>query len=121
MITKACMAVGLIAALSLPAHAQRRYTQEEIVGKIAECMVENAPQDWQRLIFSVDKGKAATHQVIAGNDSAPKDLKPCRPDYVPKAVNAFRESQDGREKTWTGVTVTMEKDGRFSINFRYPK
>src|SRR5262249_8548126 len=108
-MTRILLAVLLVA--SAPAHAQTRYTPEEIVGKIAACMVENAPQDWQRFIVTVEKGKA-THKVVTGSaDSAPKDAKPCRPDYVAKAVNAFRETQDAKGKTWTGVTVTMEKEG----------
>ena len=104
-----------------PAHAQTRYTPEEIVVKIAACLSENAPQDWQRFIVTVENGKA-THKVVAGSpDSAPKDTKPCRPDYVAKAVNAFRETQDAKARAWTGVTVTIEKQGPYSVDFRYPK
>ena len=119
-MTRTCLPVALIFALGAPALGQTRYTPEEIVGKIASCMLENAPADWQRMIVTVEKGKP-THKVVAAGDSAPKDLKPCRPDYAAKAVNAFRETQGAKEKTWTGVTITMEKDGRYSIDFRYPK
>lgn len=128
---KALLWAALVLAASAAAHAQRRYTQEEIVAKIAECMVENAPDDWQRLIFKLDqeppgggrKGKATIeHKVVPGTaDGAPRDLKPCRPDYVPKAVNTFRETQDEKARRWTGITVTMERDGRYTVNFRYPK
>ena len=103
------------------AQAQTRYTPEQIVTKIAACMVENAPQDWQRFIVTVDRGKS-THKVVTGSpDSAPKDAKPCRADYTAKAVNAFRETQDDKAKTWTAVVITMEKDGRYTVDFKYPK
>ena len=119
---KAVLAAAVFLTASANAHAQRRYTQEEIIGKIAECMVENAPEDWRRLIFSMDKGKA-THKVIVGTpDGSPRDMKPCRrPDWVSKAVQTFRETQDEKARTWTGVTITLERDGRYTIDYRYPK
>lgn len=120
-MVKTLLSAALALAVGAPAHAQKRYTQEEIIGKIAGCMVEHAPEDWRRLIFSMDKGEA-THMVVAGSaESAPRELKPCRPDYVPKAVNTFRESQDEKARGWTGITITMERDGRYTIEYRYPK
>ena len=128
---KAVLLATLALAVSATAHAQRRYSQEEIIAKIAGCMLENAPEDWQRLTFRLDeeppgggrRGKITfEHQVVSGTaDSAPQDLKPCRPQYVPSAVNTFRETQDEQARTWTGITVTLERDGRYSINYRYPK
>ena len=129
MMTKTILAGALIATLSVPAQAQRRYTQEEIIGQIAGCMIENAPQDWKRLIFTLDqqapgdgkKGKtASSHKVIVG-EGAPQELKPCKPDWVAKATNAFRENQDEKTRRWTGITVTLERDGRYAITYRYPK
>ena len=121
-MTKSFLAAALALALGAPALAQTRYTQEEIVAKIGACMKENAPEDWQRMIFSMDEGKAPIHEVVAKSSGAkPHALKPCRADYVPKAVNTFRESQDDKAKTWNGITVTIERDGRYSINYRYPK
>jgi hypothetical protein len=130
MITMAAMAMlGL--AVAGGAHAQRRFTDAEIVGLIGQCLAENAPDDWRTLIFRLDKHPAAgggkptvkvEHMVIAGAEgSAPKDLKPCRPDYAPKAVETFRETQDEKAARWTGITVTVERSGRYSINYRYPK
>jgi hypothetical protein len=128
MLVRLLVASLLVGMAGAPAHAQRRYTQEEIVVRIAQCMMESAPQDWKRLIFTLDekpgaRGKATgSHQAVAGSDGAPRDIKPCRrPDWVSKAVQTFRETQDEKASRWTGVTVTMERDGRFSINFRYPK
>lgn len=126
----------LLAALALTAgataQAQKRYTHEEIVGKIAECMSETAPEDWKRLIFRLDreasgagkKGKVTVeYKVMAGSaDGAAREMKPCRrPDWVPRAVETFRETQDAKARSWTGVTVTMERDGRYTVTFRYPK
>ena len=121
----------LALALAGTANAQRRFTDAEIVGAIGKCLSENAPADWRTLIFKLDPapavaGKNASaaieHKVIAGAEgSAPQDVKPCRPDYAPKAVETFRESQDEKARGWTGITVTVNRDGRYSINYRYPK
>jgi hypothetical protein len=124
--------LALLAALAAQAQAQITYSAEEIVGRIAECMKESAPADWKKLIFTLDQqtpdpenpGKTtASHKAVAGRaDSAPREIKPCRrPDWVPRAVQAFRESQNEKERGWTGVTVTMELEGKYSVTFRYAK
>ena len=129
MLFRLLLAMAIVGAAGSAAHAQRRYTQEEIVVKIAQCMMESAPEDWKRLIFTLDekpgsKGKATgSHQAVAGGaNGAPREIKPCRrPDWVSRAVQTFRETQDAKARSWTGVTVTMERDGRYTVTFRYPK
>ena len=128
---KAALFAVLALAVSGAAHAQRHFTNEEIVSLIGSCMAENAPDDWQTLIFRLEPGPAEAgkkkpdaveHKVIAGSPgSAPQDLKPCRADYVPKAVNTFRENQDAKARRWTGIVVTIRRDASFSITFNYPK
>ena len=129
------MAKAAVVALALAvgggAHAQRRFADAEIVSLIGKCLNENAPENWQTLIFKLDRlpavasgqpSVATEHQVIVGAEgSPPQELKPCRPDYVEKAVETFRESQEEKARGWTGVTITLNRDGRYSINFRYPK
>jgi hypothetical protein len=134
MAIRQVMATGLtVFALALggTAGAQTRFTDAEIVGAIGRCLTENAPENWQTVIFTMDQvpaaaGKPATtivkHQVVVGAESnPPKDLKPCRPDYAEKASNTFRENQDDKARTWIGVTVTLQRDRRYSIAYRYPK
>lgn len=125
----------LIASFALspggPAQAQMRFTNEEIVSLIGKCMAENAPENWQTFIFRLEQGPSAggkrpapviEHKVVVGAaGSPPQDLKPCRPDYAPKAVNTFRENQDEKAKRWTGIVLTIQRDGKFSVTFNYPK
>ena len=128
---KAALFATLALAASGAAQAQLRYTDEQIVVAISNCLTENAPSDWQILTFTLDeapavagrqKPAAGEHKVVVGAESnPPQDLKPCRPDYVPKAVNTFRENQDEKARRWTGITVTVHRDGRFSVTYRYPK
>jgi len=123
----ALLALGLSAA----SNAQMRFTDAEIVGAIGKCLLENAPKNWQTVIFTLDEApeaagrkasSTASHKVVVGSESnPPQDVKPCRPDYAAKAANTFRENQDEKARAWTGVTVTLHKDRRYSIAFRYPK
>ncbi len=125
----AAVLLALVAAGA--AHGQTRFTDAEIVGLIGKCLVEHAPTNWHTVIFTLDEvpaaaGKSAStttsHKVVVGaENNPPQNLKPCRPDYAAKAVNTFRENQDEKAALWTGVTVTLHKDRRYSIAFRYPK
>jgi hypothetical protein len=113
------------------ANAQTRFTDAEVVGAIGKCLLENAPENWQTVIFTLDEGPAAagakstattSHKVVVGTESSPpQDVKPCRPDYAAKAVETLRENQDVKARSWTGVTVTLHRDRRYSIAYRYPK
>jgi hypothetical protein len=127
--------IAALALLALAAGgaaiAQMRFTDAEIVGAIGKCMIENAPENWQTVIFTLDEVPAAagkkasttvSHKVVVGSEnSPPQDVKPCRPDYAAKAANTFRENQDEKARGWTGVTVTLQRDRRYSIAYRYPK
>ena len=119
----------LALTLSGAGNAQVRFTDSEIVGFIGTCLQENAPANWQTVIFTLDEVPAApgkkasttvSHKVVVGNNP-PQDVKPCRPDYASKAVNTFRENQDEKAASWTGVTVTFNRDRRYKLEFRYPK
>ena len=129
------MVAAALALLALAAggaaNAQVRFTDSEIVGLIGKCLQENAPENWQTVIFTLDvvpaaAGKKASltvsHKVVVGSENnPPQNVKPCRPDYAAKAVETFRENQDEKSRGWTGVTVTLQRDRRYSIAFRYPK
>ncbi len=133
VMKKIAIAVAALLALAPGggAMAQTRFTDAEIVGAIGKCLIEHAPENWQTVIFMLDQVPAAagkkasatvSHKMVVGSESnPPQDVKPCRPDYAAKAVETFRENQDEKSRGWTGVTVTLHKDRRYSIAFRYPK
>ena len=114
-----------------PAPAQSEFTQDDIIGKIVECMRETAPKDWRQMVFTLDQefpdpenpGKVVTSQKAASNaDKALHAIKPCRrPDWLTQAVQRFRELQDEKTREWTGITLVFERDGHYTINYRYPK
>ena len=126
-------AAMVLAFLCAPSQAQVQVqiTQEALIGKIAQCMTETAPKDWREIVFTLDQESAdpenpgkvvASHKAAGKADKALREIKPCRrPDWVSRAVQTFRELQGEKERGWTGITVTLERDGRYTINYRYPK
>lgn len=130
MRTLAALALAALCAPSL-AQVQVKITQESLLNKIVECMSETAPKDWRELVFTLDQespdrdhpGKTvASHKAAGKADKALREIKPCRrPDWVSKAVQTFREFQNEKERGWTGITLTVQRDGRYTINYRYPK
>ena len=108
-----------------------RFTDSQIVGEIGHCLEQNAPENWQTVIFTLDAAPAVSgkkpspivsHKVVVGSaTNPPQDVKPCRPDFATKAVETFRENQDAKAASWTGITVTFHRDRRYSIAYRYPK
>ena len=132
-IGKRTVAAMVLAALCAPSHGQMqiRITQESLIKKIVECMNESAPKDWRELVFTLDQESAdpenpgkvvASHKAAGKADKALREIPPCRrPDWVSKAVQTFRELQDEKERSWTGITLVVQRDGRFTINYRYPK
>lgn len=130
-MTRPVVCALLALAVGGAANAQTRFSDAEIVGAIGKCLQENAPENWQSVIFTLDVAPAVagreaitttSHQVVVGAEgSPPQDVKPCRPDFAAKASATFRENQDEKSRGWTGVTVTLHRDRRYSIAFRYPK
>ena len=130
---KRCAVVIALAVLCAPSYGQVhvQITQETLIKKIVECMSETAPKDWRELVFTLDQESAdpenpgkivASHKAAGKAEKALHDIKPCRrPDWVSRAVQTFRELQDEKERRWTGITLTVLRDGRFTVNYRYPK
>ena len=125
------LAALVLAFAGATSHAQTQFTQDDIIGKIVACMRETAPKDWRQIVFTLDQespdpenpGKTVTSQQAAGKaDKALHEIKPCRrPDWVTNAVQRFRELQDEKARDWTGITLVFERDGHYTINYRYPK
>jgi hypothetical protein len=133
---KRILATAVFSILSAPSHGQQAssapsFTQDDVVGKVVECMRETAPKDWRQLVFSLDQerpdpedpGKTvASHKAAGKEEKALKEIKPCRrPDWVSSAVQRFRELQDEKARGWTGITISLQRDGHYTINYRYPK
>lgn len=101
--------------------------EAEAVLKIAKCLAEGPPEDWQRLYMVVElpepgspSGRA---RYLAQRDFAadPVAYTPCDPQQPAKILMDSRESQAPERKGWTGARLVIHRDGRFDLNYDYPR
>ena len=119
----------LVAAAPAAAFAQSATIAETTaVSRIAECLLDGAPHDWQRLYMVVELAEpgAETGQVryLAVRASAPDTPVPYQPCDVRKPAQVLIESrkqQVPERKGWTGARLTLHESGKFELSYDYPK
>jgi hypothetical protein len=101
--------------------------EAQVAQEIAQCMVTNAPGDWQKLfmIIELPEPGAPSGRVryMATRDFAPDPVAytPCDPQTPAKLLMDARETQSAERRGWTGARFTNQRDGRFGLNSDYPK
>ena len=102
--------------------------ETEAVARIAECIVQGAPDDWQRLYVVIDLAKPGdeTGQVryLATRASAPGEpvaYTPCDTRKPAIILLDARKRQTPERKGWIGARLTLHEDGKFELNYDYPK
>lgn len=101
--------------------------ESRVAEEIAQCMVQGAPNDWQRLYMIVELPEplapAGRVRYMATRDFAPDPIAftPCDPQLPAKLLMDSRESQAAERRGWTGARFTIQRDGRFDLNYDYPR
>jgi len=94
--------------------------------EIAQCLVQNAPEDWNRLIMMVhlEQPGEETGQVryIAGRASSeePVAYVPCDRSRPARILLDARKEQPKEKQGWIGARLVLQRDGQFSLNYDYP-
>ena len=101
--------------------------ETEAVARIAECLVQGTPSDWQRLYMVIELGEpgAETGQVryLAARASAPDEPVAYTPCDIRKPATILieaRKRQVPERKGWTGARLILHDDGKFELNYDYP-
>ena len=100
--------------------------ERSAVAEIAQCIVQNAPEDWSRLIMVVhlEQPGAETGQVryVAARTSSeePVGYVPCDPSQPARILLDSRKQQAPEKRGWTGARLVLRRDGKFSLNYDYP-
>ncbi len=118
-----------LAAAPASAFAQSASLAEtDAVARIAECIAQGAPADWQRLYMVIDLEKPgdATGSVryLASRASAPGEpvaYTPCDTRKPAMVLIEARKRQAPERKGWIGARLTLHEDGKFELNYDYPK
>jgi hypothetical protein len=117
----------MLCLLPAPAFAQDASDAERaIVLEVAQCIVQNAPEDWTRLIMVVqlEQAGAETGQVryVAARAAAeePVAYVPCDRSRPARVLLDARKEQAPDKRGWTGARLVLQRDGKFSLHYDYP-
>ena len=119
----------LIMLFLIPAWAfgqEASEAERTAVAEIAQCIVQNTPEDWSRLIMVVqlEQPGAETGQVryIAGRASSEELVAyvPCDPSRPARILLESRKEQAPEKRGWTSARLVLQRDGKFSLNYDYP-
>lgn len=112
-----------------PAAAQEASISEtSAVVRIAECLVVNAPDDWEQLTMEVqldepgaENGRVRYLAKRASSPDQPVAYTPCDPAKPAKVLMESRKQQQPERKGWTAARLQLQNDGKFKLNYDYPK
>jgi hypothetical protein len=124
------LAIMLVLALAPgPGFAQSASLAEtDAVARIAECIAQGAPPDWQRLYMVIDlaqpgdeTGRVRYLAALASAPDARVDYMPCDTSKPAKILLEARKRQTPERKGWIGARLTLHDDGKFELHYDYPK
>jgi len=118
-----------LALASAGAFAQSASPAEtEAVARIAECIVQGAPDGWQRLYVVIElpeagaeTGKVRYLAVLASAPDQPVAYQPCDTRKPASILLEARERQAPERRGWIGARLTLHESGKFELNYDYPK
>lgn len=119
----------LLAAAPAAGFAQTASISEtNAVARIAECLIVGPPPDWQKLhmVVELDEPGAQNGRVryLAVRESAPDApvaYVPCDPKKPAEILIDSRKWQTPERQNWTGARLTLHENGKFELNYDYPK
>lgn len=122
----AALAVALAPAL---ASAQQASPEErKAVAAIAKCLAEGLPRQWQRVLMIVHLPSPGAQtgdvQYLVAPAGAGGQLEPFTPCDVKRPTRLLldlRQRLPAARRGWTSARLALEPDGRFALNYGYPK
>ena len=102
--------------------------ETDAVARIAECIAQGAPEDWQRLYMVIDLAQPGDEtgkvRYLATRASAPGEnvaYTPCDTRKPATILLEARKRQTPERKGWIGARLTLHDNGKFELNYDYPK
>ena len=120
-------AVAMTAAPAIGFGQTASKAEAQAAQEIAKCMVQNAPTDWRKLFMIIElpepNAPAGRVRYMATRDFSPDPAAytPCDPQLPAKLLMDAREAQPAERRGWTGARLIISSDGRFDLNYDYPK
>ena len=121
-------AASLAAAAQAPAGKAATKSESDAVTSIVECMVPGLPEDWKEAVMVIELAKpgdetgAVQYLVARGRSAVPEErFTPCDVRKPAMALIEARRQQQAALRGWTGARLTIQRDGKFSLKYEYPK
>ena len=122
----AIIALAALAPLAAPAQTASQ-AETEVVSRIAGCLVQGLPEDWQRIHMIVELAEpgAGTGDVRylvarAGSADFVEPYLPCDTRTPALILLEAREQQTPERRGWTGARIVLYRNGKFQLNYDYP-
>lgn len=119
--------LALAAPLRAPAQEASK-GETQVVQSVVECLATGLPDDWVRaeMIVELAKPGASTGDVqyLVARQGAEDKLEPYTPCDFRKPARTLletRKSQPKARRGWTKARLVLQSDGKFSLNYEYPK
>lgn len=117
-----CLALTSPAALAQSASLG----ETDAVARIAECIVQGAPSDWQRLYMVVELAKPGDdsgdvrYLAKRASEDGPVAYTPCDVKKPAMILIEARKRLPPERKSWISARLTFEEDGKFQLHYDYP-
>lgn len=127
LLTAGCLAAAF-AAVPQGALAQAASAAETgAVQSIVECLGEGLPPEFKRaeMIIELKKPGAETGDVqyilARGEPEQLESFTPCDVRKPPRLLLDLRERLAAKRRGWIKAHLVVQPDGKFSLNYDYPK
>ena len=119
----------LLALAPAGAFAQSASPAEmEAVARMAECLVQGAPDGWQHIYMVIDlpepgatSGKVRYLAARSPAGDQRIEYTPCDVGRPADILIESRAKQPPERRGWTGARLTLHANGKFELNYDYPK
>jgi hypothetical protein len=102
-------------------------SETNAVARIAECLAEGPPPDWQQLYMVIELSEPGAEtgavRYLARRASAPDEpvaYTPCDTRKPAKILIESRKQQPPERKGWTSARLVIHSDGKFDLKYDYP-
>jgi len=122
------LAAALLAPLQPLSAQEANQTELEAITEIAQCMVEGLPENWVTAHMIVELSQpgdstGGVRYLVARKDAEDKlePFTPCDHDRPPSILVSLRGVQPVERQGWTTARLVVERDGKFRLNYDFPK
>ena len=118
--------LALAAAPAIAFAQGASFSETNAVARIAECLAQGAPGDWQRLTMVVELAKpgdptGGVRYFATDPSGKAEPYTPCDTRKPALMLLEARKSQTPERKGWISARLVLFEDGKFELHYDYPK